>query len=171
MRDRTGEETCFEIKRSTTFEKLISKYAQHKGVTVASLRFLIDGVWANPSQTCACFDMKDGDQIDVMMGVSGGFRADSNTEKQRAYRRIARSAVASVERGGSSIFMAVRCPPGFGLHQRNKCLYRTRQPTRTPSRSPPSPSLWTLHNTLHSSRAQKLGCSRTAPGRCPARSE
>ena len=67
VRDQTGEETFFKVKRSTRFERVFSTYAQRKGVNVASLRFLIDGGWLNPSDTPAIWDMEDQDQIDCML--------------------------------------------------------------------------------------------------------
>eukprot|EP00618_Florenciella_parvula_P007354 CAMPEP_0119545086 /NCGR_PEP_ID=MMETSP1344-20130328/55062_1 /TAXON_ID=236787 /ORGANISM="Florenciella parvula, Strain CCMP2471" /LENGTH=279 /DNA_ID=CAMNT_0007589599 /DNA_START=61 /DNA_END=899 /DNA_ORIENTATION=+ len=67
VRDQTGEETFFKVKKSTRFEKVFSTYAQRKGVNVASLRFLIDGERINPSQSPAELDMEDQDQIDCML--------------------------------------------------------------------------------------------------------
>eukprot|EP00621_Florenciella_sp_RCC1693_P005895 CAMPEP_0182533284 /NCGR_PEP_ID=MMETSP1323-20130603/13476_1 /TAXON_ID=236787 /ORGANISM="Florenciella parvula, Strain RCC1693" /LENGTH=94 /DNA_ID=CAMNT_0024743149 /DNA_START=65 /DNA_END=349 /DNA_ORIENTATION=+ len=72
VRDQTGEETFFKVKKSTRFEKVFSTYAQRKGVNVASLRFLIDGERINPSQSPAELDMEDQDQIDCMLEQQGG---------------------------------------------------------------------------------------------------
>lgn len=72
VRDQTGEETFFKVKKSTRFEKVFATYAQRKGVAVASLRFLIDGERINPTQSPAELDMEDQDQIDCMLEQQGG---------------------------------------------------------------------------------------------------
>mmetsp|Transcript_54425 Transcript_54425/g.108037 ORF Transcript_54425/g.108037 Transcript_54425/m.108037 type:complete len:84 (-) Transcript_54425:509-760(-) len=51
VRDQTGEETFFKVKKSTRMEKVFTTYAQRKGVAVNALRFLIDGERINPSQS------------------------------------------------------------------------------------------------------------------------
>ncbi|CAM9240432.1 unnamed protein product [Phaeothamnion confervicola] len=43
VRDQTGEETYFKIKKTTRMEKVFATYAQRKGVAPNALRFLIDG--------------------------------------------------------------------------------------------------------------------------------
>lgn len=72
VRDQTGEETFFKVKKTTRMEKVFSTYAQRKGVNLASLRFLIDGERINPSQSPAELDMEDHDQIDCMLEQQGG---------------------------------------------------------------------------------------------------
>ena len=71
VRDQTGQETFFKVKRNTRFERVFHTYAQRKGVNVASLRFLIDGERINPSQCPAELDMEDQDQIDCMLEQQG----------------------------------------------------------------------------------------------------
>mmetsp|Transcript_49080 Transcript_49080/g.66881 ORF Transcript_49080/g.66881 Transcript_49080/m.66881 type:complete len:101 (-) Transcript_49080:472-774(-) len=73
VRDQTGEETFFKVKKTTRMEKVFSTYAQRKGVNLASLRFLIDGERINPNQSPAELDMEDHDQIDCMLEQQGGF--------------------------------------------------------------------------------------------------
>lgn len=71
VRDPTGEETFFKVKRSTRFERVFSTYALRKGESVQSMRFLIDGNQICPSQTPAFWDMKDQDQIDMQIEQRG----------------------------------------------------------------------------------------------------
>ena len=71
VRDQTGEETFFRVKKRTQFERIFSTYAQRKGVNIASLRFLIDGERINPTQSPRELDMRDQDQIDCMLEQQG----------------------------------------------------------------------------------------------------
>jgi len=43
LKDQTGEETMFRIRRNTPMGKVFKAYAQRKGVETHSLRYLIDG--------------------------------------------------------------------------------------------------------------------------------
>jgi len=42
VRDQTGDETMFKIKRSTIFWKIMTCYALRKGVEATSLAFFLD---------------------------------------------------------------------------------------------------------------------------------
>ncbi|CAM9126478.1 unnamed protein product [Choristocarpus tenellus] len=72
VRDQTGEETFFKVKKSTRMEKVFSTYAQRKGVNVAALRFLLDGERVSPDATPKALDLEDQDQIDCMLEQQGG---------------------------------------------------------------------------------------------------
>lgn len=72
VRDQTGEETYFKIKKTTKMEKVFSTYAQRKGVQVSSLRFLLDGERINPTDTPKQLELDDQDQIDCMLEQMGG---------------------------------------------------------------------------------------------------
>jgi small ubiquitin-related modifier len=72
VRDQTGEETFFKIKKSTKMEKVFSTYAQRKGVSVESLRFLLDGERIEKTSTPKLLDLADQDQIDCMLEQLGG---------------------------------------------------------------------------------------------------
>merc|ERR1711920_376898 len=72
VRDQTGEETFFKIKKTTKMSKVFSTYAQRKGVQVASLRFLLDGERIDPNQTPKQLELDDQDQIDCMLEQMGG---------------------------------------------------------------------------------------------------
>ena len=71
IRDQTGEETFFKVKRTTKMEKLFNTYAQRKGVNQNSLYFLDDGERINPEETPASLELEDQDQIDCMLNMSG----------------------------------------------------------------------------------------------------
>merc|ERR1712151_490105 len=72
VRDQTGEETFFKIKKTTKMSKVFETYAQRKGVQSASLRFLLDGERIDPTSTPKMLELDDQDQIDCMLEQSGG---------------------------------------------------------------------------------------------------
>jgi len=72
VRDQTGEETFFKIKKTTKMSKVFETYASRKGVQSQSLRFLLDGERIEPFSTPADLDLDDQDQIDCMLEQSGG---------------------------------------------------------------------------------------------------
>ena len=43
IRDQTGEETFFKVKKTTKLDKVFNAYSTRKGVAATSLRFLFDG--------------------------------------------------------------------------------------------------------------------------------
>ncbi len=51
LKDQTGEETMFKIKRSTSFSKIMTCYALRKGVETTSPKFLLDGEKNFPDDT------------------------------------------------------------------------------------------------------------------------
>ena len=71
VKDLTGEETMFKIKKSTKFVKIMNAYAMRKGVEAMSLRFLLDCERIHPDDTCATLQLEDGDQVYVMLEQSG----------------------------------------------------------------------------------------------------
>lgn len=71
VRDQTGEETLFKVKRATRLENVFYTFAHRKGVSVDSLRFLFEGDRVNPSATVASLELEDDDQIDVMLEQQG----------------------------------------------------------------------------------------------------
>ncbi|KAL7429903.1 hypothetical protein ACHAXM_001915, partial [Skeletonema potamos] len=73
VRDQTGEETFFKIKKSTKMSKVMKTYAGRKGVDVSTLRFLVDGDRVQPDDTPESLDLDDQDQIDCMLEQSGGW--------------------------------------------------------------------------------------------------
>lgn len=82
VKDQTGEETMFKIKKSTKMEKVFKAYAARKGVEPASLRFLLDGERVAPEQTPKMLELEDEDQIDcVLAQVGGGDGEDGGGDK------------------------------------------------------------------------------------------
>mmetsp|Transcript_33010 Transcript_33010/g.69478 ORF Transcript_33010/g.69478 Transcript_33010/m.69478 type:complete len:413 (-) Transcript_33010:151-1389(-) len=71
VKDQTGEETCFKIKRNTAMSKVFDTYARRKGVETKSLRFLLDGEVLRGHETVASLDLEDDDQIDTMLNQCG----------------------------------------------------------------------------------------------------
>ena len=67
LRDPTGEEVFFKIKKTTKLDKLFNAYSQRKGVNASSLRFLFDGQRVRGDQTAGDVNMEDGDRIDAML--------------------------------------------------------------------------------------------------------
>jgi len=73
VKDQTGEETFFKIKKSTKMSKVMDTYAKRKGVDIRSLRFLLDGERINPDDTPKTLELDDQDQIDCMLEQTGGW--------------------------------------------------------------------------------------------------
>ena len=69
VRDRTGEETFFKIKKTTKMHKIFHAWCTRKGLPVTALRFLLDGSRIDGEQTAEDIDMEDGDQIDALYEV------------------------------------------------------------------------------------------------------
>eukprot|EP00560_Eucampia_antarctica_P009023 CAMPEP_0197827434 /NCGR_PEP_ID=MMETSP1437-20131217/4205_1 /TAXON_ID=49252 ORGANISM="Eucampia antarctica, Strain CCMP1452" /NCGR_SAMPLE_ID=MMETSP1437 /ASSEMBLY_ACC=CAM_ASM_001096 /LENGTH=94 /DNA_ID=CAMNT_0043428263 /DNA_START=58 /DNA_END=342 /DNA_ORIENTATION=+ len=72
VRDQTGEETFFKIKKTTKMAKVFETYAQRKGVVSSSLRFLLDGDRILEKHTPQSLDLEDQDQIDCVLEQVGG---------------------------------------------------------------------------------------------------
>ncbi|CAM9959712.1 unnamed protein product, partial [Laminaria digitata] len=67
-----GEETYFKVKKTTRMEKVFTTYATRKGVSVAALRFLLDGQRVAAEDTPTSLELEDQDQIDCMLEQQGG---------------------------------------------------------------------------------------------------
>mmetsp|Transcript_4419 Transcript_4419/g.9346 ORF Transcript_4419/g.9346 Transcript_4419/m.9346 type:complete len:101 (-) Transcript_4419:44-346(-) len=72
VRDQTGEETHFKIKKKTKMGKVFAAYAQRKGIQQNAVRFLLDGDRIADDSTPETLDMEDGDQIDCFLEQVGG---------------------------------------------------------------------------------------------------
>ncbi len=66
VRDATGEETFFKIKKTTKMFKVFNAWCTRKGKPVTAYRFLFDGQRVDGEQTAEDIDMEDGDQIDCV---------------------------------------------------------------------------------------------------------
>mmetsp|Transcript_8457 Transcript_8457/g.12805 ORF Transcript_8457/g.12805 Transcript_8457/m.12805 type:complete len:92 (-) Transcript_8457:1138-1413(-) len=73
VRDQTGEETVFKIKKTTKMSKVFNAYANRKGVDSKALRFLLDGERIGEDQTPKLLELEDEDQIDCLLEQLGGF--------------------------------------------------------------------------------------------------
>ena len=71
IRDQTGEETFFKVKKTTKLDKVFNAFATRKGVAASDLRFLFNGGRVSGEQTVADIGMEDDDQIDCMCRLSG----------------------------------------------------------------------------------------------------
>ena len=78
VKDQTGEETMFKIKKSTKMSKVFGAYASRKGVEPASLRFLLDGERIGPDETPKMLELEDEDQIDCVLAQVGGASDDED---------------------------------------------------------------------------------------------
>ena len=70
VKDQQGEDTFFKVKKTTKMEKVFTAYAQRKGVALAQVRFLLDGVRIQPTDTPENLEIEDQDQIDCVLGKS-----------------------------------------------------------------------------------------------------
>jgi len=82
VKDQTGEETMFKIKKSTKMSKVFTAYAQRKGVEVTSLRFLLDGERINDTDTPKMLELEDEDQIDCVLQQVGGGGDDEDGDNK-----------------------------------------------------------------------------------------
>jgi len=69
---QNGEETQFKIKKTTKMGKVFKAYAERKGISQQTLRFLLDGERVNDDQTAKMLELEDGDQIDAVLEQVGG---------------------------------------------------------------------------------------------------
>lgn len=53
-------------------QKIMEAYAQRKGISSASLRFVIDGERLQPDSTPKMLELEENDQVDVMLETVGG---------------------------------------------------------------------------------------------------
>mmetsp|Transcript_31401 Transcript_31401/g.70336 ORF Transcript_31401/g.70336 Transcript_31401/m.70336 type:complete len:181 (+) Transcript_31401:80-622(+) len=80
VKDQTGEETMFKVKKTTKMQKIFGAYAQRKGVDPSSLRFLLDGDRIQGDQTPKMLELEDEDQIDCVLAQMGGADEDTKPE-------------------------------------------------------------------------------------------
>ncbi|KAJ1399546.1 ubiquitin-related domain-containing protein, partial [Ochromonadaceae sp. CCMP2298] len=72
VRDQSGEEMFFKVKKGTSMKKVMQAFADRKGVQLDMLRFTIDGSRVNEGDTPKMLELEEGDQIDVMLMQLGG---------------------------------------------------------------------------------------------------
>jgi len=59
VKDQSGDETFFKMKKTTKMSKVFTAYAQRKGVAMTSLCFLLDGDVMDPDGTPTSLDLED----------------------------------------------------------------------------------------------------------------
>ena len=72
VKGQDGEEVHFKVKKTTPFKKIMDAYCTKRGLSREYVRFMIDGVRIQDSDTPKMKEMEDGDQIDCMMEQEGG---------------------------------------------------------------------------------------------------
>lgn len=89
VRDQSGEEMFFKVKKGTAMKKIMQTFAERKGVSVESLRFSIDGERVNEGDTPKMLEMEDGDQIDVLLTqLGGGLDGNNDTDETESDKPI-----------------------------------------------------------------------------------
>lgn len=73
VKDQTGDEMLFKVKKTTKMSKIMEAYASRRGVGVDNLRFMYDGQRLNKEGTPKMMEMEEDDQIDVTLETVGGF--------------------------------------------------------------------------------------------------
>mmetsp|Transcript_16934 Transcript_16934/g.42526 ORF Transcript_16934/g.42526 Transcript_16934/m.42526 type:complete len:94 (-) Transcript_16934:648-929(-) len=73
VKDANGGQIHFKIKKQTAVKKLFDAYCKRTGTDPASVVFLRDGERVDPSRTAEELDLEDGDEIDAMVQMTGGY--------------------------------------------------------------------------------------------------
>eukprot|EP00736_Rhodelphis_marinus_P009166 Rmarinus@m.28828 len=68
-----GPEVHFRVKKTTKMNKIFAAFYQKTGLTEGSLRFLHDGARISGDSTPKQNEMEDGDSIDAMLWMIGGY--------------------------------------------------------------------------------------------------
>eukprot|EP01034_Spumella_vulgaris_P039564 gene39564-48881_t len=72
VRDQTGEEMFFKVKKGTEMSKIFNAYAGRRGVAANTLRFMLDDKRLKDTDTPKMLEMEEDDQIDVYLEQLGG---------------------------------------------------------------------------------------------------
>lgn len=75
VKEQTGDEMFFKVKKSTKMSKIFDAYASRRGIAAGSLRFVLDGERIQADSTPKMLELEDNDQIDVMLDMVGGLRS------------------------------------------------------------------------------------------------
>ena len=59
VKDQSGDETFFKVKKTTKMSKVFTAYAQRKGIAITSLCFLLDGDIIDAGDTPKSLDLED----------------------------------------------------------------------------------------------------------------
>jgi len=72
VKDQSGEETFFRVKKTTKMTKVFDAYATRKSLSRQNLRFMLDGDRIPDDATPKMLELNDEDQIDCMLEQTGG---------------------------------------------------------------------------------------------------
>jgi hypothetical protein len=72
VKEATGDETAFKVKKSTKMSKIFDTFATRKGVSSSMIRFIYEGKRIRGEDTPKMLEMEDGDQIDAVLEQQGG---------------------------------------------------------------------------------------------------
>lgn len=72
VKENSGEETLFKVKKTTLMGKIFDAYSKRKSVPISALRFMLDGERIQADATPESLDLEDKDQIDVFLEQTGG---------------------------------------------------------------------------------------------------
>ena len=72
VREQTGEEMVFKVKKHTSMKKIMAAFADKKGVSLNHLTFMFDGNRITEEDTPKMLEMEDGDQLEVVLHQTGG---------------------------------------------------------------------------------------------------
>ncbi|GAM86067.1 hypothetical protein ANO11243_040770 [Dothideomycetidae sp. 11243] len=67
-----NNEVFFKIKRTTPLKKLMDAFCERSGKSMASVRFLFEGVRVNATDNPDTLEMADGDTLEVHQEQIGG---------------------------------------------------------------------------------------------------
>lgn len=72
VREQTGEEMVFKVKKHTSMKKIMAAFADKKGVSLNHLTFMFDGTRITEEDTPKMLEMEDGDLLEVVLHQTGG---------------------------------------------------------------------------------------------------
>ncbi|CAD7961521.1 unnamed protein product [Amoebophrya sp. A120] len=81
VRNSTGGEVSFKIKKHSTLKKLMEAYCQRIGTRIGEVRFMVDGERVGENDTPDALGLHDDDLIDVAVEQTGG-GFPSTTQRQ-----------------------------------------------------------------------------------------
>ena len=71
VKDQSGDETFFKVKKSTKMANIFRAYAQRKGVEYHVLYFLLDGTRIDGEETPSSLELEEDEQIDCLLNQYG----------------------------------------------------------------------------------------------------
>ena len=106
MRDQSGEEMFFKVKKGTAMKKIMQAFADRKGVSLEVLRFTIDGTRVNAEDTPKTLKFQDGALIDAHLERRGGGDHSNNLTNSKDGKENAKNYNFSNQFSTVTKFMA-----------------------------------------------------------------